>query len=60
MKDLGEVEAGEMDPLRYNVIEHRQTELVKHWCVACLESKEEGWKVQRKMWWGALDDALKL
>ena len=40
MKDLGEVEAGEMDPLRYNVIEHRQTELVKHWCVACLESKE--------------------
>ncbi|RPD60486.1 hypothetical protein L226DRAFT_533816 [Lentinus tigrinus ALCF2SS1-7] len=59
MEDLGQVEAGAMDPFRYNIIKHKKAELLgDYWCASCLEDKEERWKTQRAEWWGVISEGV--
>ena len=59
MVEKNELDRGALDPLRYNIIDHRLDNLVNEWwCVPCLRNKEKAWEEKKLDWWMLLDDLL--
>ncbi|KAM5531970.1 hypothetical protein V8D89_014370, partial [Ganoderma adspersum] len=56
----GQLEAGAVDPVRYNMVKTWRPVLATEWCGDCLDERENAWLEKRKEWWILLDNLLKL